>query len=118
MSVTQQKYQTFATSLEALREYTTTAGVDAPKLRQRAASLQEFYQQQILPLANQDTESQNQGRILSLQTEISKQLRLLELDVTFFAGARVATTAQARLQTIENRITTLLRYCNAILENL
>ncbi len=116
MSVVQHKYQTFATSLEALREYITTAGVVALGLRQRLASLQQFYQQQILPLANQDTESQHQGQLQSFNTEISKQLRLLELDVTFFQGARQATTAQARLQNIENRIITLLRYCQGVLE--
>jgi hypothetical protein len=47
---------------------------------------------------------------------MSKQLRLLAIDVMFLQGARQASTAQTRLQTISDRLTTLIQYCDAIIQ--
>jgi hypothetical protein len=52
----------------------------------------------------------------SYQTEISKQLRLLEIDVIFLQGARQASTARHRLDAIGDRLRTLIEYSNAILQ--
>jgi hypothetical protein len=116
MSLNHQKYHAFATLLQQLRDYTTTTELNAPGLRQGVASLQQIFQQQIVPLANEDTQIPHNTREQSYQTEISKQLRLLELDVIFFQGARQPATSQARLQTISDRLTTLMQYCEAILQ--
>ncbi|MDZ8080060.1 MAG: heterocyst frequency control protein PatD [Nostoc sp. SerVER01] len=110
MSLNDEKYQAFVTLLEQLRSDATTTQIVAPELRRRVASLQQIFGEEIVPLADQD------WRVQSYQTEMSKQLRLLEIDVMFFQGARQASTVQTRLQAISDRLTTLIQYCDAILQ--
>ncbi len=110
MSLNREKYQAFVTLLEQLRSDATTTQIDAPELRRRVASLQQLFGQEIVPLTDENWQVQ------SYQTEMSKQLRLLEIDVMFFQGARQASTVQTRLQTISDRLTTLIQYCRAILQ--
>ncbi|MCC5616581.1 heterocyst frequency control protein PatD [Nostoc sp. CHAB 5836] len=118
MSLNPEKYLALVTLLEQLRSDATTTQIAAPELRRRVASLQQFFGQQIVPLADVGEPSLQgeDSRVQSYQTEMSKQLRLLEIDVMFFQGARQASTAQTRLQTISDRLTTLIQYCNAILQ--
>jgi hypothetical protein len=116
MSLIREKYHTLTMLLKQLHSDVTTSEVDQSELRLRVTSLQQFFQQQILPLVNNDTDSNNENRIQSYQTEISKQLRLLEIDVLFFQGARQASTAKNRFQAIGDRLTTLIEYCNAIMQ--
>ncbi|WP_327331748.1 heterocyst frequency control protein PatD [Calothrix rhizosoleniae] len=116
MYINNQPYQAFVNLLEQLRNYTITAEPDAPQLQQQIMSLRKFYQQQILTLAPEDTENQNLSQINSYHTEISKQLRLLEMDMIFLQGARQTTTVQTRLQAINDRLNTLIQYCDAILK--
>ena len=78
MSANREKYQEFAALLEELCDYTTSAGLDASHLRQRVNQTQEFFRGQIVPLAVEGPQDQ------SYRTEMSKQLRLLEVDVMFF----------------------------------
>ncbi|MBK1989732.1 heterocyst frequency control protein PatD [Sphaerospermopsis aphanizomenoides BCCUSP55] len=110
MSLDLDKYQEFATLLEQLRSDVTKTQLDAPILRQRLSKLQQWFVQEIVPICDLDWREQ------SYQTEMSKQLRLLEIDVMFFQGARQSATAQARLKAIGDRLTTLLQYCSAILQ--
>jgi hypothetical protein len=109
MSLNKDNYQVLASSLEQFRSNTTNTQLDATELRQRLASLKQLFVQQIIPLTEVDSREQ------SYRTEMSKQLRLLEIDIMFFQGARQESTAQARLETISDRLTTLIRYCDAIL---
>ncbi|MCC5636093.1 heterocyst frequency control protein PatD [Nostoc sp. CHAB 5844] len=110
MSLNSEKYQALANLLVQLRSDIAAVQFDKTQLRQRVVDLQQLFQREIAPLAPEDSKEQ------SYRTEISKQLRLLEIDITFFQGARQAATAQARLQTISDRLTTLLQYCHAILQ--
>ncbi|MCC5657381.1 heterocyst frequency control protein PatD [Nostoc sp. XA010] len=110
MSLNREKYLALVTLLEQLRSDAATTQIVSPELRQRVASLQQFFREQIVPLADENS------RVQSYQTEISKQLRLLAIDVMFLQGARQASTAQTRLQTISDRLTTLIQYCDAILQ--
>lgn len=110
MSLNREKYQELVTFLEQLRRQITITPVNAPELRKGVSLLQQVFQQQIVPLDD------GNSRVQSYQTEISKQLRLLEIDVMFFQGSRQASTAQDRLQTIGDRLTTLIQYCEAILQ--
>lgn len=118
MSLNREKYQAFVTLLEQLRSDATTTQIVGPELRQRVASLQQFFGQQIVPLTDvgQASPQGEDWRVQSYQTEMSKQLRLLEIDVMFLQGARQASTAQTRLQTISDRLTILIQYCDAILQ--
>ena len=114
MSLNHQKYHAFANLLEQLHSDVIDSPLDTSQLRQRTASLQQFFQQQIIPLADADTDSPDAGRVQSYRTEMSKQLRLLEIDVMFFQAARQASTASERVDAILHRLTTLIGYCNAI----
>ncbi|GAB1543197.1 hypothetical protein NUACC21_58710 [Scytonema sp. NUACC21] len=116
MSLIREKYDSFAIQLKQLHSEIAADQLDSPGIRQRVISLQKFFQQQIVPLVNEDTDSNNKGRLQSYMTEMSKQLRLLEIDVTFLQGARQTSTTKARLDAIGNRLTTLIEYCNALLQ--
>ncbi|MEO3705765.1 heterocyst frequency control protein PatD [Trichormus azollae] len=110
MSQYLEKYQEFATLLEQFRSDVTQNQINTPFLRQRLRELQQWFIQQIVPICDLDWREQ------SYQTEMSKQLRLLEIDLIFFQGARQSITAEARLKTISDRLTTLIQYCHAILQ--
>jgi hypothetical protein len=110
MSLNCEKYQTLANLLVQLRSDVAANQPDTTGLKQRVAQLQQLFQREVVPLAVADSKEQ------SYRTEMSKQLRLLEIDVIFLQGARQAATAQVRLKTIGDRLTTLLQYCHAILQ--
>jgi hypothetical protein len=113
-----QKYQELAQLLSQLRSYAsaTQSQLDVIELRRRLGMVQQLFLHEIIPLTEENIESSEQPRVRSIQTEISKQLRLLEMDVMFLQGARQPATAKARLDGICDRIQTLIQYCDAILQ--
>ncbi len=108
MSLNNQKYRAFTTILQQLRSDISSNLLSASLLRQRMVSLQNFFRTEIVPLTTQFPTEQ------SYQTEMSKQLRLLQIDIMFFQGARQASTAKSRVDAISERLTTLIGYCDAI----
>ena len=110
MSLNKQKYQAFRTLLRQLRDDISSNLTNASEIRQGMASLQNFFQQDIIPLITQYPTEQ------SYQTEMSKQLRLLQIDLMFFQGARQAATVKERINALTERLTTLIGYCDAILK--
>ena len=112
MSLNCDKYQELAAFLDELRTNVTTDKLNTNQLRLNFTHLQTFFLQQIIPLVNANSQEQ------SYKTEISKQLRLLEVDIMFLQGAKQLTTLQSRLKTIEERIDKLSGYCQAIIQPL
>jgi hypothetical protein len=110
MSLNQDKYHTFAVLLQDLRDDAADQ-LTVAEIRQRQILLQQFFQEEIVPLANEESREQ------MFRTEISKQLRLLEVDVSFLAGASQPATIETRLKTICDRITTLIKYCEAVISS-
>ncbi len=110
MSLNKQKYRTFQTLLQQLLADISSNLINASELRQSLASLQSFFRTDIVPLTAQYPTEQ------SYQTEISKQLRLLQIDIMFFQGARQASTIKGRIDALSERLTTLIGYCDAILK--
>ncbi len=110
MSVNLEKYRAFKTNLRQLRDDISSKKANADQLRQSMASLQSFFVADIVPLTTQYPTEQ------SYQTEMSKQLRLLQIDIMFFQGARQASTAKSRIDALTERLTTLIGYCDAILK--
>jgi hypothetical protein len=104
------KYQLLLTFLQELLVDTTVNQLAVNELRSRCQSLQQLFLEQIAPIVDLDS------REMSYRTEISKQLRLLEIDVMFLQGARQAATVQSRMQTIGDRLNTLIQYCQAIVQ--
>ncbi|MFM7407289.1 MAG: heterocyst frequency control protein PatD [Cuspidothrix sp.] len=109
MSFNFDKYQELATFLDELRTKVTADKLDASELRLCLTQLHTFFIQQIVPLEDAN------AREKSYKTELNKQLRLLEVDVMFLKGAKQSATSQARLNTITERVDTLIRYCQAIM---
>lgn len=109
-----QRYQEFFHLLEQLQS--TSTQLDKAKLKQSLHTAQQFFQQQIVTLDPQDLSPQEESKIRSYQTEISKQLQLVGMDVIFLQAARLQATAASRQMQLADRIQTLIRYCNAILE--
>lgn len=111
-----QRYQEFRDLLERLQQAVSGNAIDATALRQSFLEAQKFFGQQIISLDNPDIDAADESRLRSYQTEIGKQLNLLSIDVTFLQAARQLETAKTRKMQIEQRLETLLGYCNAILK--
>lgn len=79
------------------------------------AAMTQQFQPQILALPWAEMDEAIALRLQSIQTEISKQLRLLAMDTMFLKTARQPETSQQRRQQIGDRLDLLLRYCEAIL---
>lgn len=110
MSLNCDKYQELATLVNELRNNVTKNKPDIGDLRLRLIQLRQFFLQEIAPLT--DIEYREQ----SYNTEMSKQLHLLELDVIFLQGSKQSTTIETRLKNIESRLNILYTYCEAVIE--
>lgn len=110
-----QSYQKLSELLKGLQQAAIASEVETPKLRQDILAAQQYFQQQIANLDSQEINPAVESRVRSLQTEISKQLNLLNMDVTFLQAARQPETLQTRQQQIVQRLQTLRSYCEAIL---
>ncbi|BAZ38388.1 hypothetical protein NIES4101_43250 [Calothrix sp. NIES-4101] len=111
MSLNQDKYHTLATLLAEVRRDVATNQITVAEIRQRLVLLQQFFQEQIVPFVS------NASREQMFCTEINKQLRLLEIDINFLAGASKPATIDTRLKIIGDRINTLIKYCEAVMGN-
>lgn len=107
-----QCYLKFSQVLQQLQRSDTP--IDASQLHQFFLAAQQFFQQQILSLDASDLNQDTQSRIRSYHTEISKQLRLLEMDIKFLQAAKAKETATTRQLQISDRLKTLQSYCEAI----
>jgi len=111
----QQRYQEFKQALEQLQQMVAGAQLDGTRLRQSFLKAQQFFQQQIVSLNASDLEPTQEPKIRSYQTEMSKQLQLLGMDMMFLQAARQPGTTQERQIQILQRLQTLISYCDAIL---
>jgi hypothetical protein len=80
------------------------------ELRESIRILQQFFQEQIVPLNSDEWYER------SYRTEISKQLRLLDIDILFLQGAKQPATVETRLKAISDRISILIGYCQTVLD--
>lgn len=110
MSLNLGKYQEFATLLEKLYSDVSITQVDAPTLQQRFYEVQQFFIEKIISLNDLDSREQ------SYQTEISKQLRLLEIDIVFISGAKKPETVNMRVKNMQNRLKILIGYCQSLMD--
>lgn len=111
-----QCYVEFKQALEQLQQTARYDELDVSKLRQSYQKTQQLFQQQILNLDASDLNSVDEARVRSYHTEISKQLRLLSMDVVFLQAARQPVTVTDRQNQILQRIQTLIGYCDGILQ--
>ncbi|MCL6434265.1 MAG: heterocyst frequency control protein PatD [Leptolyngbyaceae cyanobacterium HOT.MB2.61] len=110
-----QSYREFKQVLRLMDE-TVKQGNDGSGLKSEVTKLQQFFQTKILILNTNELPPEVEQRVQSYQVEIDKQLRLLGMDVMFLQAARQARTGEQRRKQVGDRILTLMRYCDALLE--
>jgi len=102
-------------STAAMASGITSGITSADALMAAVAAMTQQFQPQILALPWAEMDEAIALRLQSIQTEISKQLRLLAMDTMFLKTARQPETSQQRRQQMGDRLDLLLRYCEAIL---
>ncbi|AFY99844.1 heterocyst frequency control protein PatD [Calothrix sp. PCC 6303] len=110
MSLNQDKYDTLMTFLRQLSLNVSVNELSLQELKENIRILQQFFQEQIVPLDSDEWYER------SYRTEISKQLRLLDVDILFLQGAKQPATVESRLKAISDRISILISYCQAVLD--
>jgi hypothetical protein len=111
-----QTYQAFRQVLEQIAIATTQPNVNGTTLQQATHEAQSVFQQSVLPLDLNDLTSIAESQVRAVVVEINKQLRMLAMDVMRLQGARQAETITQRLQQIHDRLNTLIRYCDMVLQ--
>jgi hypothetical protein len=111
-----QPYQGLKLGLEDVQATLAEDGLNIIELKLAVASLQSHFQSEIWPVDTSSLEPVVAHQLQSLNVEIDKQFRLLTMDVMFLQAARQATTIEQRQGQIRDRLTTLIRYCNAIFQ--
>jgi hypothetical protein len=110
------QYQIFQAAVAKLaKDLTPTTDLSPSDLKRPLTSLQATFSQTIeqIDLANIPPPANH--RLQSLQVEIAKELRLLQVDMLFLQTAKQPETVAHRQQQIQNRLGTLLRYCAIVL---
>jgi hypothetical protein len=90
----------------------------SPPLTVQINALQQWFQQTLLTSDGNREACGNRNRPHSEQSllvEIHKQLRLLATDAAFLQTAKTPQTQQQRHQQIRDRLATLNRYCDHLL---
>ncbi|MDX2215006.1 MAG: heterocyst frequency control protein PatD [Oculatellaceae cyanobacterium bins.114] len=110
-----QPYLTLRQTLTQSQLFIAAETVDLKLLRASLQAIKTQFQQQILSLDLDAVDPTVGLKLQSIQTEISKQLRLLEVDLLFLQTARQSATVQQRYTQISDRLTMLIRYCEMVL---
>lgn len=114
--------QQFQQRLQQLKTKMIEANIVPEVFRTEVLQIQQLFQTQLVPIdLASDADNAAESRVIqiqAIQTEVNKQLRLLETDAIFLQAARQPVTIQQRKQQIHQRLDLLLRYCDAILQQL
>ncbi len=101
-------YQEF---LNLLQEFLYQLKSSDETITQRSwHDLQQFCQQKIFTLTSDDLDESIIQQWRSLQTEIQREFRLLNTDMSFFAASRQTKTKEIRLKSIRDRVTRLAQF--------
>ena len=111
-----QPYQEFLRTLVELQELATASQLDLALLQQNWQLVQVIFQQQIIILTSDGLDAGISSRWQSLQTEIHRSLRLLEMDIIFLRSSRQAVTVRGRLKSAGDRLDQLIGYCQVLLQ--
>lgn len=110
------RYQDFQQILERLRSLISQPNCNKALLKAEISLAQQFFQDQVRSLNLDELDATVEQRSRSFHVEINKQLRLLATDVMFLQAAKQAATSQQRLEQVDDRVNTLIRYCDALLQ--
>ena len=112
-------YQEFMTLLNQWQKSfvdAKTTLAPASEMTQQFPKLQQCFEQEIMTLSDDNLDVEAVSLWRSLHTEIQREFRLLSTDMLFLASSRQTSTREKRLQTICDRTTKLITYCQKILE--
>lgn len=111
-----QRYLEFKLALQELQTSATATDLQPQALRDHFQEVQQLFQSRIANLSADDLAPAQVSRWQSLQTEIYRQIRLLETDVMLLQAARSSATIVSRSSNVCDRIHTLIQYCEALLQ--
>lgn len=101
----------FVLLLEGLQSQVQSANVNGRSLQQQFLQAQQLYQTQLMPILVNSAAAEG---FMAYQTEINRALRLLGLDVAFLRSAKNALTIQKRQTQMQQRLKTLLEFCQGL----
>ncbi|MEM9271552.1 MAG: heterocyst frequency control protein PatD [Cyanobacteria bacterium P01_F01_bin.143] len=105
-------YQEFLNLLGEFQNQVCTA--NEPIFKDGWQNLQDFCQQKIFTLTDNNLDESVVQQWRSLQTEIQREFRLLNTDILFLGASRKAQTTEVRLQSIRDRITRLTQFSQMV----
>jgi hypothetical protein len=111
-----QRYQKFKQVLEELHKAVIAKDFESVALPEQFQAVKQLFLTEVANLSADDFAVDIMSRWQSIQTEIYKQMRLLETDLMLLQASRSAATTQTRTANMCDRISTLIRYCEALLE--
>ena len=111
-----QHYQAFQQALEQLRKTLSISDWEESMLLEGYQNVQQLFQSQIAILSADDVAPEQVSRWQSLQTEIYKQMRLLETDMMLLQASRSSATSQRRVLSLCDRLNTLIQYGEVLLQ--
>jgi hypothetical protein len=97
--------------IQQFKSIATDRTSDLKLLQKQFAGMQQHFQQ----IVQRDHSPEIAAPVQSVQTEISKQLRLLSMDVMYLQAARQSATVEQRRSQLLDRVEMLSGYCQALL---
>jgi len=107
--------QNLMNQVNHLKEQCQTANPNGQALQQDFLRIQQTFQTQVLPLADQVAHPETVQPIL---TEMNRTFRLLGTDVAFMQAARKSMTRQQRQRQMAEKLRQLLAFCEALMKAL
>ncbi|MEQ9669003.1 heterocyst frequency control protein PatD [Coleofasciculus sp. G2-EDA-02] len=111
-----QSYQDFQQVIETLHKSTQSQELDKTEIQERFQAVKQLFQGRIITLSPDEVNEEQVSAWQSRQTEIHRQMRLLETDILMLRTARHSATVQSRVAIIRDRLNTLIQYCGVMLQ--
>lgn len=108
-----ERYQTFLEILHQIQDQLHQQEVVPTQLQSLYSQLQQYFQQQLMPLTGDELSGELFSQWQSSQTEMHRHLRLLQTDLMFWQTSKSGDTSQQRLATVRDRVQTLIEFTTA-----
>lgn len=115
LSLFQQHYQQLQSQLQQLQMDLPNLGDHKGETPQRGQALLQFWQQQLAAESGDLLPETAYPTWRSLQTELHRELRLINVDLMFLDNSRTPAMKEQKRQEIGDRLTRLEQYCTQIL---
>lgn len=109
-------YQDLMKFLQKLNERVDEDKIKGTEFQQALRKVQQVFQEQILPLTSQEINPSVVSRWQSIQTEIHRAVKLLQVDGMLLQASRQSDTSAKRQAAMGDRIDQLIGYCQVLLD--